>query len=797
MLRNYLLIAFRSIRKRKLFSLLNIFGLALGMAVALVLWQYATFELDYDQHNEKADVLYRVTSSIYSSGEQWDVAGHDFGPSLQSEIPEIKSFIRVHPMYGGGLVNYTNKSGKVVRFRETELHYVDSTILTAFTFRPIYGQLVGALSKPSTAVLTNKMAQKYFGNGVDPVGQVIQVSGYYPGSFTITAVIEDLPANTHLSIGFLLSIHTLLASDDYRDNGRVDNFNTYVELYPQAKKQGVEEKMIPFVKKYLGDKAPIHQAVVKLLPIVDIHFTNGGSINTVYFLLAVSFFILAIACVNYINLSTARAMDRAREVGVKKALGAYRDQLITQFALESVCINLIAIVLAIVMSFPLLHLLGTIVNKELTFDFTSPAIWMWIVMLFTGASVLSGFYPALVLSSVAARDVIKGQLLSSHMGLLLRKILVVFQFTASLLLIIGTFVMYRQIQFMQSGLNTNNDQILIVKGPMAGDDAKNEDRLISFKNQTLNLAAVKAVTTSEAIPGSGYNWGIHANRKGASENETIHGQNIDVVFVDPDFLKVYNIALSAGRTWRSGAEGDLRSIIINEACIPMFGLENPDRALTHTMVFDGIHEASIVGVHKNQHWYSLRNNYTPMALWPQKICSAYYSIVINGDIESTVKTVEKFYNVTFPENPFEFYFHDDFFNWQYNADRQFAKVFGLFAALAIAISCLGLLGLASFSVIQRLKEISVRKVLGASVTSIVSLLSGQFLKLIVIAAIIAIPLSIYGVINWLESFAFRIDISWDLFVIPLVVLFAISWLAVSLQVLKGANINPARSLKTE
>ncbi|HMG89848.1 MAG TPA: FtsX-like permease family protein, partial [Chryseolinea sp.] len=737
------------------------------------------------------------TSSIYSSGEQWDVAGHDFGPSLQSEIPEIKSFIRVHPMYGGGLVSYTNKSGKVVLFRETEIHYFDSTILTAFTFRPIYGQLVGALSKPSTAVLTNKMAQKYFGNGVDPVGQVIQLSGFYPGAFMITAVVEDLPSNSHLSVGFLLSIHTLLGSENYRDNGRLEKFNTYVELYPQAKKELVEEKMIPFVKKYLGDKAPLHQAVIKLLPLVDIHFTNGGSINTVYFLLAVSFFILVIACVNYINLSTARAVDRAREIGVKKALGAYRDQLITQFALESVCINLVAIVIAIVMSLPLLHLLGTILNKELAFDFMSPTIWMWMVMLFTGASVLSGFYPALVLSSVAAKDVIKGQLLASHKGLLLRKVLVIFQFTASLLLIIGTFVMYRQIQFMQSSLKANNDQILIVKGPMAGDEAKNEDRLISFKNQTLNLASVKFVTASEAIPGSGYNWGIHANRKGASENETIQGQNIDVVFVDPDFLKVYNFTLSAGRSWTSGSEGDLRSIIINEACISMFGLGDPDRALTHTMVFDGIHEASIVGVHKNQHWYSLRSNYTPMALWPQKICSAYYSIVITGDIEKTVETVEKLYTAAFPENPFEFYFHDDFFNWQYKADRQFAKIFVLFAALAIAISCLGLLGLASFSVIQRLKEISVRKVLGASVTSIVSMLSGQFLKLILIAAIIAIPLSIYGVISWLESFAFRIEVSWDLFVIPLVALFVISWVSVSLQVVKGANINPAQSLKAE
>ncbi len=796
MIRNYLLIALRNHIKRKLSSFINIFGLALGMAVALVLWHYVSFELAYDTHHKKADVLYRVTNSLYSNGEQWPVSGHDLGPSLQNEIPEIRSFIRFHPMYGGAVVSHIRRSGEAVRFRETELQYVDSTILNSFTFEVIFGRLEQALSRPLTAVLTKRMAEKYFGKDVDPVGQIFQVSGYYPGSFQVTAVIDDLPENSHLAFGFLLSIHSLLASDNYRDYGRIENFITYVELDPHATQRGVEAKMESFVKKYAGPNASSNP-LIKLQPLLDVHFADGGSISTVYFLVSISIFILLIAWVNYINLSTARAMERSREVGVKKAIGAQRNQLIAQFVFESVLVNLFAIFLAAVLSIPLLQMMGSILNKNLSFDLTSFPIWFRLAGLFVTGSLVSGIYPALILSSFKVKDVIKGRLPGSEAGFNLRKVLVVFQFTASLLLIIGTFVMYKQIRFMQESLGVNSDHILIVKGPMAGEESKNEDRLSSFKNDLLGLAGVKQVATSEAIPGSGYNWGVHANRKGASERETISGQNIDVVFVDPDFFKVYDIPLYSGRSWNAVSSTDMNSVIVNEACISMFGLKDAQHALEETLVFDHAHEAPILGIYKNQHWYSLRDSYKPMALWPQKICSAWYSVVITGQPDESIEAIEKLYQKNFAENPFDYYFHNDFFNLQYNADRQFVKIFGLFAILAIVIACLGLLGLASFATIQRLKEISVRKVLGASVVSIISLLSGQFLRLIAIASLVAIPLSVYGVGEWLDNFSFKISLTWDLFAIPLMMVLFIAWATVSIQIIRGASVNPAKILRSE
>jgi len=803
MLGNYLKVTIRNLMKRKLFSFINIFGLAVGMAASLVLWKYVQFELNYDKYNINADVLFRITNSIYSNGKQWHVSGYDLGPSMQSEIPEIKTFIRVHPLYGEAVVSLHPKTGEPLIFRETNLQFVDSAFLRVFTFQPIYGNLSDALTNPSSVVLTKSICEKYFGRGIDPTGKKLQISYDYLGEaeFQVTGVIEDVPENSHVSFDFLLSMNNLLNSDEYRGtNSRLENFMTYVELFPDANKEDAEAKMPAFLDKYLGkthNSSP--GPIIKLQPILDIHFADGGSINTVYFLVLLSAFILSIAWINYINLSTARAMERAKEVGVKKVIGVMRSQLIGQFFLEAALINFFGVILAIILAAPLLKGMGEIMDINLYFDFTKPTIWIWLIALFSIGAVVSGIYPAFILSSFRPKDVINGNLEKNASGFSLRKVLVVFQFTASLLLIIGTFTVYRQIQFMQiNNKGMNKDQMLIVKGPQVFEQLDFEERLLSLKHELLKISSIRHVATSDAIPGGGYNWATHATRKGASKEEIIPGQNLEVVFVDPDFIKTYGIELKSGKPWNPASASDMHSIIINEACTSFFDLGNAQKALDESMLLEDEGDQitiPILAVSKNQHWYSLKNKDTPLAFYPVKVCAGWYSVLITDHVKESIEQIEKLYHRAFPENPFDYYFHNDFFNKQYKSEQQFSKIFSLFAVLAILIACLGLFGLASFTALQRLKEISIRKVMGASVVSIMSLLSEQFLRLILISAFVALPIAIYAVNTWLENFAFRIKASLDLYVIPLLILMLVALATVSSQIFLGANINPAKALR--
>lgn len=815
MLKNFFTLAIRNLLKRKLYSFINIFGLAIGVAVCLVILKYVDFELSYDRFHKKATTIYRNTTTYYQNGELRGtsiVSGYALGPTLQSDLPEVKTYIRTHPMYGGAVASYKRDAGDPSIFQEDKMQFADSTFFDVFTYEAAQGNLSTALDNPNSVVITKKVAEKYFGKAEDPIGKTFQISGgWADGDYEVTAVLKEVPENSHLNFDFMFPIHNLLQGSQYQqdeDGWGWNNFVTYVQLHDHVDVKSVEAKIPAFVEKYRGkDLAESNGKVIfNFQPILDIHLNPGlnhessatVSINSIYFFIVISIFILAIAWINYINLSTARAMERAREVGIKKAVGAMKGQLVWQFISESVLVNLLGVVIAVVIAVALLPVLGGIVNKDLAFDFADYRFWLILMALFVTGSLISGAYPAFVLSSFNTTQVLKGKIENVTGGFSLRKILVVFQFASSLILIAGTFAIYRQVIFMRSqdkGLTM--EQMLILDGPKVADwktGKERKERLITFKNRLAEIPGISSVTTSGAIPGGGYNWGTSMRKDGAQREESKSGS---VVWVDPDFVKTYGIQIISGRSFNPAIRSDMEAVLVNEAALKSFGLGNAEQALQERIILGG-DTVAILGVLKNYHWNSLKIEHSPWLLKADTISGRNYSIHLESrNIPATISQVEKLYKEAFPGNPFNYYFLDDFFNKQYKDDQQFAQIFSLFAILAIIIACMGLWGLASFTTTLKLKEIGIRKVLGASTRSIMSLLSWQFFKLVLIACVISVPLTWYGIDQWLATFAFRIGLQWDLFIVPVVILSVLALGTVSLQILRGANINPAKILRSE
>lgn len=810
MLKNYLTIAIRNLLKRKLYSFINIFGLAVGVAVCLVILKYVDFELSYDSFHKNAAQVFRTNYTYYQNGDLRGtgvISGYALGPSLIADVPEVKRYVRTHPMYGGAVVSYLREAGDPSTFHEDNIQFVDSTFLDVFSYTAIQGDLNTAMDKPNAVVITKKTAEKYFSRDEDPLGKVLRVSGgWADGDYEVTAVISDVPQNSHFTFDFLFSMHNLLQNEQYRqdDGWGWNNFVTYVELHPHTDVATVEAKMPAFIDKYRGkDLAESNSKnVLNFQPIRNIHLNPGlgyetsptVSTNTIYFFIIISIFILSIAWVNYINLSTARAMERAREVGIKKAIGALKTQLISQFIFESVLVNFLGVVIAALLATGLLPVLGEIVNKELSFDFGDYRFWFILTGLFLAGSIISGLYPAFVLSSFKITTVLKGNSEKATGGFPLRKALVVFQFASSLILIAGTFAIYRQIVYMRDqdkGLTM--EQMLIVNGPsVLQENAK--ERLITLKNEIKKFPGVTGVATSGAIPGGGHNWGTGMRRDGTQKEDNKDGR---VVWIDPDFVDTYGITVLSGRNFNPEITSDMESVLVNEASLKAFGLGDAENAL-HERIILGGDTVAILAVLKNYHWSSLKTEHSPWLFKADTISRRNFSIHLSGtNVHETIHQVGEKYKEAFPGNPFDYYFLDDFFNSQYKAEQQFGKIFSLFAILAIVIACLGLWGLASFTTSQKLKEIGIRKVLGASVTSIMSRLSWQFFKLVLIASAVAIPLTWYGIDSWLGNFAFRIGLQWDMFVIPVIILAFLALSTVSLQIFRGANINPAKILRTE
>ncbi len=807
MLKNYFKIALRNITRQKGYSLINIIGLAIGIAACLLILQYVFFELSYENFQVNKERIYRVKQDRYDAGKlstEWAAGAYAVGNSFKEEIPEIEDYVK---LVGNDAV-IAQVGNQPVQVKK--VFFASGSFFKLFTYPLLAGDGSKALQDPFTAALSESTAKALYGTA-DVVGKRLNLN--QNSDYTITAVYKDAPANTQLKPDMLLSYQTFVKQNtDSAGRGPEtawlwDGCLTYLLLQKGADPKAVEKKFQPIVDKYtLTDMKKFNASVTySLQPLKDIHLYShymgepepNGDGKTVYLLLGIAFFIVVIAWVNYINLATARAINRAKEVGIRKTIGSQRSQLVFQFLSESALLNGIALVLAIIIVILAIPGFNWLSGQELSFSLLANAsFWTGLLVLFLVGTFLSGLYPAFVLSSFRPIDVLKGKMTATSKGSLLRKGLVVFQFTASLFLLIGTLAVYKQIRFMQKqSLGINIEQTLVVKPPIVVRDSTYMRNMTALKESLRQQTSVKSVTISTAIPGEAVNWNAGGIKLVGTEEST--QKQYRVIGVDYDYLAQYGIKLLAGRAFSKEFGSDDKAVIFTKTGFNQLGLPKPEEAIGKQIDFWG-QQYTIVGVSDDFHQQSLRQSYEPLIFRLIPDVRGFLSIKTPAvKAGQTVEQVKQSWAKFFPGNTFEYFFLDEHFDQQYKADQKFGQVFLLFTSLAILVACLGLFGLASFTTVQRTKEIGIRKVLGASVVQILRLLYQDFALLLVIAFVLAVPLAWYVIAGWLQVYAFRIDLHWSYFIVPFLTILLIAWVTVSFQSVKAALSNPVKSLRTE
>jgi len=778
---------------------LNILGLAIGVASSLLILQYVKDELSYDDFHEHAENIYRVQYDFVRGGEtvfQSATAFPKVAPAMLAEYPEIENACRLYLRYGGGVVRYENMA-----IKEDNVFTVDQQFFEMFSYPLLQGDRKTVLREPNTAVIEEETARKYFGDA-DPMGKRIRFGN--EEEYEITGVISS-PENSHLKFTLLLSYPTMtrIVGEDFETAWGWYDFYNYIQLKPGTDPKALQAKFPQLVEKYGG--AEESKAVIfSLQHLPDIHLYSNliqearvnGSGRSVYFLMIIAFFILVIAWVNYVNLATARAIERAKEVGVRKSIGAGRFQLIAQFMGEAFVINFVAVLLALALLNLAIPVFNSLSGKSLDNSVLSePTTWYTLGGLYILGSVISGLYPAFVLSSYQAARVLKGSMKNSSEGVLLRKSLVVIQFAASVILIAGTAIVYQQLEFMENrdlGIDINGT--VVINAPEITDAKTYESQYNSFRNEIAQHPGIVSMTSATEIPGNLIYWTNGSKRIGGDQE--VPNTIMYRVGIDHDFFTTFGNTLLSGRYFSKEFTADSASVILNRKAIEILGFKNPDEAV-NGKVRIGRDTLTVVGVVENYHQEGLKNDFRQTAFTLRPYNHNYFALKINGDAGQTLAFLKERYAEMFPGNPFGYFFLDSFFNRQYKQDKQFGKVFGFFALLAIFVASLGLFGLASFTAAQRTKEIGIRKVLGSSVTNILMLLSKDFLRLVIVANAIAIPLVWMLMNRWLDGFAFRIEIGAGVFVVSALITIVVAVTTVSFQSVKAAVINPVKSLRYE
>jgi putative ABC transport system permease protein len=819
MLKSYLITAWRNIRKNKVFSAINIVGLAIGMAACLLILQYVNFELSYDQFDKNLPDLYRVYNDRFQNGkliQHGTITYSGIGKAMQSDYPEVLDHARVEPM-GRVIV-----SSGVKKIGDQNGIAVDNSFLSMFSYDMVAGDQRTALQQPYSVVISASAANRYFGTKADDllsaVGKSIQI-GTDSIPFKVTGVIKDVPDNSHLSFDLLTSYVTMLAGRNPYKQADYDfqqsNFWHYIQLRPGTNYKELEAKFPAFSEKYFqGNKVSGSVEKFYLQPVSRAHLYsdfeyeigNTGSATVVWGLLIIALFIIVIAWVNYINLSTARSAERAKEVGVRKVIGAAKGQLIRQFLMESFLINVIALVLAAGLMFVLQPAFNALIGHRLSYVYllqrsmSGYAITFGLLGLMLLGIFVSAFYPAFVLSSFRPILVLKGKFSASKKGIVLRKALVVGQFAITVALIVGSLVVYRQIRYMnKQDLGMNIDHILMLQPPvMTNFDSSFIDKENTFRYALSQLPGVAGAAT--AFNPMGGETGRDFDLRRADQDNTVH-YTMRQNGVSAGFIGLYKIKVLAGRDFvNTDFNPDfakLHNIILNERAIRLLGFSSPEAAIGKS-IYRGGSLWTIIGVIDNYHQKSLRFELEPTELLPAYSTYSAIAVKVNSaDVPATIAAIKKTFDAFFPGNYFNYYFLDDHYNQQYANDRLFGEAFGIFAGFAIFIACLGLLGLSLFATMQRTKEIGVRKVLGASVGNIVVLLSGDFIRLVVIAIVIASPVAWFIMHRWLQDFAYRVDVAWWVFAVAGLLAIAIALVTIASLAVRAALANPVRSLRSE
>ncbi len=808
MFTNYLKIALRNLRKRAFFSVLNIGGLALGMAACLLIFQYVIFENSYDTFHEEAEDIYRVTREPFRQGVSQGVTSNTswgLAPLLQEAMPEMQQVWRVHPNYGQATLTYTPPGGDRLAIQDDDVAFVEPAFLDVFSFPVLQTDGSRPLAAPNTAVITRSLAEKLL-PGRDPVGEVLEVYAWVNGSYTITAVIDDMPANGHLQFSLLLPMIDLLQTDQYADDSGWGwtNFQTYAQLAPNTDHVAVAEKAMALVNTHNTERYARSQIRmgVGLQPITDIHLSNdvlyGRDLNQLYFFTVIALFILVIAWVNYINLSTARALERAKEVGVRKAAGARRSQLINQFIVESVLINGLGLVFALGLARLGLPVLNDLAQTQIDASiWQEPLLWLTFIGVFTIGAVLASLYPAAILSRFKPVEVLKGRAVSTPGGVWLRRGLVVFQFAASMALLTGTYIVYQQVSFMRDAdLGVDLTQTLVISHPsLTPNDMDDASAMNALTEELRRLSAVDDIAISTLAPGEGYNFYSVVRREDQPSTESVR---MRLVSVNGRFDEVYGLQIVAGRGFEEESGTDVHQLVLlNETSVEAMGFASPADAIDQHVIIGLGQRSRVVGVYEDFHWSSVKEEIVPILLGYTPSGARYSIRLQTDDVRTVVADVENLYATLFPGSPFNYYFADTKFNEQYREDARFGALFGWFAMLALLVACLGLVGLAAYTAALRTKEIGIRKVLGAGVPSIVRLLTTDFARLVVIAIILVVPGLYWAADYWLQDFAMRIELNIWLFLMPGLAVLTFALLTVSYHTLRTAWADPARSLRAE
>ncbi len=793
MIKNYFKITLRNLWKHKGFSFLNITGLAIGMTAGFLILLYVGFELSYDTMHSKADRIYRVVADIQTPSEKieadrpaWAVA-----PNLEREFPEVEAAVRLL-----GLDMLVRKDN--IKFKESKAVAVDSSFFQIFDFKLIQGDPKNVLKAPFEIVLSKSAAEKYFG-GENPVGKTLKImdEGYVA---KVTGIMEDIPENSQIQADVLLSMTTFTQNLQKGLDDQWANYSpaAYILTTTGTAPNKLQSKFPDFLERKNGEEMKESQMFVTLFlePLKDVYLRSprggngGGNINNVYIFSIVAVFILLIACINFINLTTARSVERAKEVGIRKVVGAEKGQLALQFIGESVIICLIAFGFTLALTALFLPYFNTLAGKTVSDGvFSSPIHMLLLFGISIGIGVLAGIYPAVVLTSFKPVSVLKGRFSSGTSGILLRKILVITQFTISISLIIGTLVIYNQMQYMRNQeLGFNKEQIIVLNT-----GAKPAQKVL--KQSLDQMPGILSTSLGSSVPGAG-------NAAAYSEIENKNGDfqvaNLDLYFVDENYIPQFDFKLLAGRAFsKDFATDSTQAMVINEKAVQLLGYSSPKDAIGARFKQWG-REGKVIGVIQDFHFRSLQSEIKPLTMRLEPRGTDLIAIKVSPkNISQTLAAIQTKWQDILPDQPFDYYFLNDFFDKQYRGEERFGNLFLNFAVLAIFISCLGLLGLAAYSTMQRRREIGIRKIVGASVSGIVNLLSKEFLKLVGIAFLIASPITWYAMHKWLEGFAYRIDMDWWIFLEAGLLAIIVASATISFQAIKAAIANPVKSLRTE
>jgi putative ABC transport system permease protein len=807
MFRNYLKVAFRNLWKNKGYSAINIIGLAVGLATCLLILLFVWDELSFDRFHAKAERIYRINADIKFGGSELrlTVMSDPMGATLKKDYPQVEQYARIYASSGSKLL----KKGDTY-INEQNVAYVDSTFFDVFSFPLIAGNAKTALNDPNTAVVSESAAVKYFGT-TQAIGKILETEEKV--NFKVTAVMKDMPGNSHFVYDVLLSMDNV----NYPFGTFLShNFQTYIVLKEGANPADFKRIFREVQTKYVLPEARAFMPVksmeefestgnylrYSLMPITDIHLRSdrfpelgvNGNEQNVFIFSAVAFFILLIACINFMNLSTARSSNRAKEVGIRKVLGTEKGTLIRQFLTESIMVSFISLVIALLLTLLILPFFNDLSGKSLSMkNFFQPGFLPFLIIIPILVGFLAGSYPAFYLSSFQPITVLKGKLAAGFKKSSFRSGLVVVQFTATIFLIIATIVVYNQLGYIQTRkLGFNKNQVLIIDNTYVLGK-----QTASFKEEVLKLSGIQSGTLSSFLPVSSSSRSDNTYSKEATMDPA-SGLNMQTWRIDYDYLKTFGMEMLSGRSFSREFGTDSNAVIINETTAKLLGYADPiGKNIYYSDDGSSVVALPIIGVVRNFNFESLRQNVGPLCFRLAESTGSVSLKLNTADFKGVVSNIENTWKKMAPGMPFSYRFLDDAFDSMYRAEQRMGKLALAFSILAIVVACMGLFGLATYAAEQRIKEIGIRKVLGASVSGIVEMLSVDFIKLVFVSALIAFPISWWAMNKWLTNFAYRIDISWWIFLVAAAIALLIALSTISFQAIRAAMMNPVKSLRTE